>query len=180
MATLSHNDAQAAVPRIGVVASRFHKEVCEGLLAGCITRLKEAGTDPDTVEVIRVAGAFDIPFACRALADRGNCDALVALGCVVRGETAHFEYVAGECARGVMEAGMETGVPIAFGVLTTDTLDQARLRADRSALVGSDAGKADKKTVLASNKGWEAAGAALELAEIVRLNGTPISPGRET
>ena len=180
MATLSLDDAQAAVPRIGVVASRFHKEVCEGLLAGCITRLKEAGTDPDTVEVIRVAGAFDIPFACRALADRGNCDALVALGCVVRGETAHFEYVAGECARGVMEAGMETGVPIAFGVLTTDTLDQARLRADRNALVGSDAGKADKKTVLASNKGWEAAGAALELAEIVRLNGTPISPGRET
>jgi len=178
MATLSHDDAQAAPPRIGVVASRFHEEVCEGLLVGCLTRLEEAGADPASVEVIRVPGAFDIPFACRALADRGDCDALVALGCVVRGETAHFEYVAGECARGVMEAGMETGVPIAFGVLTTDTLEQARLRSDRTALVGSDAGQADK-TALASNKGWEAAGAALELAEIVRMNGTASAPRRE-
>ncbi len=167
MATLSDHTERTALTRFGVVASRFHEEVCKDLLTGCIARLEEAGIASNEIEVVRVPGAFDIPFACQALANQGGFVALVALGCVVRGETSHFEYVAGECARGVMEVGIATGVPIAFGVLTADSIEQAKIRSDVNALVGSDTGKSQKE-VRPSNKGWEAAEAALELAAIIK------------
>ena len=167
MATLSDHTERTALTRFGVVASRFHEEVCKDLLTGCVARLEEAGIASNEIEVIRVPGAFDIPFACQALANQGSFVALVALGCVVRGETSHFEYVAGECARGVMEVGIATGIPIAFGVLTADSIEQAKIRSDVNALVGSDTGKSQKE-VRPSNKGWEAAEAALELAAIIK------------
>ena len=167
MATLSDHTERTALPRIGVVASRFHEEVCEDLLTGCVARLEEAGIGSSEIEVVRVPGAFDIPFACQALANQGGFVALVALGCVVRGQTSHFEYVAGECARGVMGAGIATGIPIAFGVLTTDSIEQAKIRSDVNALVGSDTGKSQTE-VRPSNKGWEAAEAALELAAVIQ------------
>lgn len=167
MATLSDHTERTELPRIGVVSSRFHEEVCEDLLTGCVARLEEAGIASSEIEVVRVPGAFDIPFACQALANQGGFVALVALGCVVRGQTSHFEYVAGECARGVMGAGIATGIPIAFGVLTTDSIEQAKIRSDVNALAGSDTGKS-KKSVRPSNKGWEAAEAALELAAVIK------------
>lgn len=137
--------------RFGVVASRFNAEVVDRLLEGALDAFARHGVASEAVEVCRVPGAWEIPQALAALARRGGCGALVALGAVVRGDTPHFDFVAGECARGVGEVSRQFGIPIAFGVLTCDNLDQARERA------GGAAG----------NKGEEAALAALEMAALV-------------
>jgi 6,7-dimethyl-8-ribityllumazine synthase len=136
--------------RFAVVVSRFNHLVTASLLEGCERELRERGAAGDDIHVAWVPGAFEIPFAARTLAASGRYDALVALGVVIRGETPHFDYVCRAVTDGVRETMRETDVPIAFGVLTTEDLDQALARA------GGAAG----------NKGAEAALAAIEMARL--------------
>jgi 6,7-dimethyl-8-ribityllumazine synthase len=135
----------------GLVASRFNAEVVDRLLDGARAALERHGVDGDRIEIVRVPGAWEIPLALEALARSERFDGLVALGAVIRGETAHFEYVAGECSRGVMEVSLRHGLPIGFGVLACDSLEQALARA------GGAAG----------DKGEEAALAALEMIDVL-------------
>jgi len=140
--------------RVGVVAARFNGEIVERLLAGALETLDAAGIGEEARAIVRVPGAWEIPQALEAMARQGKWDALVALGAVVRGETPHFDIVAGECSRGASEVALRHGVPVTFGVLTCDTFEQAMARA------GGEAG----------NKGAEAASAAIELArELARI-----------
>ncbi len=134
--------------RVGILVSRYNETVTERLLAGAQACLRERGVAPGRVDVVRVPGAWELPLAARALAARGGYVAVVALGAVIRGETAHFDYVAGEASRGLMDVALHYGVPVGFGVLTCDTLEQALARS------GGAAG----------NKGHEAVAAALDAA----------------
>jgi 6,7-dimethyl-8-ribityllumazine synthase len=129
-----------------ILVARFNSAITEKLLAGAREALTKAGAKSQ--EVFYVPGAFELPFAAKKLAERGDFDAIVALGAVIRGDTPHFDYVAAEAARGLQQAALETGVPIAFGVLTTDNREQAEARA------GGAAG----------NKGFDAAMTAVEMA----------------
>ena len=138
--------------RIAIVAARFNAHIVDRLLSGAVQALTEAGALSDGVDVIRVPGAFEIPLAVKQAAVSRRYNASIALGAVIRGETPHFDYVAGECARGVMQVMLETGVPVGFGVLTCDTLEQAQARA------GGAAG----------NKGADAARAAMEMAGLLQ------------
>lgn len=138
--------------RIALVASRFNESIVERLVQGAVEALARQGADPAGLELIRVPGAFDLPPVVRRLADSGRYDAIVALGAVIRGETPHFDYVAGECAAGLARIASDTGIPVAFGVLTTDTVEQA---VERS---GGAHG----------NKGADAALAAIELASLMK------------
>jgi 6,7-dimethyl-8-ribityllumazine synthase len=139
--------------RFAIVASRFHEEITTRLVDGARETLRRHAAAERDVVVVWVPGAFEIPQVARRLAEGGAFDALVCVGCVVRGETPHFEYVAGEAARGIAEVGRETGVPVTFGVITAETMAQARARA------GGEAG----------NRGEEAALAALELVELFAM-----------
>lgn len=145
-------DTRVGDLRIALVASRFNAPVVERLVAGAVEALAAQGADPASLELVRVPGAFDLPPVVRRLAESRRCDAIVALGAVIRGDTPHFEYVAGECAAGLARIASETGVPVAFGVLTTDTEEQALARAG-----GSE-----------GNRGADAARAAVELANLMR------------
>jgi 6,7-dimethyl-8-ribityllumazine synthase len=118
---------------VGIVVSRFNGEITNGLLRSALDALDEAGVVPDAVTVMPVPGAFELPLAAMALAKTRRYACIVALGCVIRGETPHFEYVAGEAASGLQLAALETGVPIAFGVLTTNTGEQAGARLEKGA-----------------------------------------------
>lgn len=138
----------AAGLRVGIVAARFHQEIVDALLAGANAALDRAGVAVEDREVFRVAGAWEIPVALERLARDGRMQALVALGAVVRGETPHFDFVAGECSRGCMDVALRYALPVGFGVLTCEDLAQARARA------GGEAG----------DKGAEAVEAALEVA----------------
>jgi len=138
--------------RIAVLVSRFNEIVGEKLLTGALAALDRRGVRARDVLVARVPGAFELPMLARRLARAGRHDAIVCLGAVVRGDTPHFDYVAGEASRGLARAAYETGVPVLFGVLTTDTLEQALERA------GGAHG----------NKGAEAAEGAIEMARLVR------------
>jgi 6,7-dimethyl-8-ribityllumazine synthase len=115
--------------RVGVIAARFNAGIVDELISGCTRRLKELGLDAERYDVHRVPGAFELPVAAQTLAKSGRVAAVICLGCVVRGDTPHFDYVAGEAARGITQAALNTGVPIIFGVLTTNTEEQARDRA---------------------------------------------------
>jgi 6,7-dimethyl-8-ribityllumazine synthase len=123
---------------VGVVVSRFNGEISNRLLASALEALTAAGVAEERVTVMPVPGAFELPIGAMALAKTRRYSCVIALGCVVRGETAHFEYVAGEAASGLQLAGLETGVPVAFGVLTVDTAEQAKARVDK----GADAARA--------------------------------------
>jgi 6,7-dimethyl-8-ribityllumazine synthase len=123
---------------VGVVVSRFNGEISNRLLESALEALAAAGVAEERITVMPVPGAFELPIGAMALAKTRRYSCVVALGCVVRGETAHFEYVAGEAASGLQLAGLETGVPVAFGVLTVDTAEQAEARADK----GADAARA--------------------------------------
>jgi 6,7-dimethyl-8-ribityllumazine synthase len=123
---------------VGVVVSRFNGEVSNKLLESALAALAAAGVSEERITVMPVPGAFELPFGAMALAKTRRYSCIVALGCVVRGETPHFEYVAGEAASGLQLAGLETGVPVAFGVLTVDTAEQAEARLDK----GADAARA--------------------------------------
>ena len=138
--------------RFGFVAARFNDFVVEPLIRGAIDALKRHGATEKQIEIVRVPGAFDIPIVARKMALSRRYDALVALGAVVRGQTPHFDYVAGECSSGLSRIALETGIPVAFGVLTTDTMEQAVDRA------GGKAG----------NKGADCAVVAIEMANLLR------------
>jgi 6,7-dimethyl-8-ribityllumazine synthase len=123
---------------VGIVVARFNGEISNQLLESALEALTVAGVAEDRITVMPVPGAFELPIGAMALAKTRRYSCVIALGCVVRGETAHFDYVAGEAASGLQLAGLETGVPVAFGVLTVDTPDQAEARVDR----GADAARA--------------------------------------
>jgi 6,7-dimethyl-8-ribityllumazine synthase len=114
--------------RIAIVIARFNSAITSRLLTGAREALREFGVADADITEAWVPGAFEVPLAAQALATSGRHDAVICLGCVIRGETAHFEYVAGECARGVMQVGLDSGRPVAFGVLTTENIDQALAR----------------------------------------------------
>ena len=138
--------------RVAVVCARFNDLITLRLLDGALGGLERHGVQEADVTVAWVPGAFEIPLAAKQCAASGQFDAVICLGAVIRGDTAHFEYVAGPCAEGIQTAALETGVPIVFGVLTTENLDQALLRSD---LEGD-------------NKGEEAARTALEMVDLLR------------
>jgi 6,7-dimethyl-8-ribityllumazine synthase len=138
--------------RFGIVVGRFNGFIAEPLLAGALDTLRRLGVPDEAVTVVRVPGAFEIPLVADKMAASGNYDAVVTLGAVIRGSTPHFDYVAGECAKGVSAAGLRHGLPVIFGVLTTDTIEQAIERA------GTKAG----------NKGAEAAMTAVEMINVLR------------
>lgn len=116
--------------RIAVVCGRFNGHVTLRLLDGVRRGLDDCGVDAADVQEVWVPGAFEIPLVAKTFADAGRVDAVVAIGCVIRGETAHFDFVAGQAAQGIQQAGLDTGVPIVFGVLTTEDLDQALARSE--------------------------------------------------
>jgi 6,7-dimethyl-8-ribityllumazine synthase len=134
-----------------LVVGRWNSFVVEHLLEGAIDTLRRHGVAKDQITVVRAPGAFEIPLVCKAVAGKGGVDAIIALGAVIRGGTPHFEYVAGECTKGIAQVSMEYGIPIAFGVLTVDSIEQA---VERS---GTKAG----------NKGEEAAMSALEMVSLL-------------
>lgn len=150
--------------RFAVVRSLFNAHITQALLDGAKRGFAEAKIEPDLVDAFDVPGSFELPLAASWLAKTNKYNAIVCLGCIIRGETPHFEYVAAETARGVAEVGLRTGVPVIFGVLTTDTLEQAQARADTSA--GSSPGHTGGDA--RSNKGYEAARSAVAMAQLRR------------
>jgi 6,7-dimethyl-8-ribityllumazine synthase len=136
--------------RVAVIVSRFHDFVTERLLAGALDALRAGGVEDDGIDVWRVPGAFEIPIAAQRAAETGHVHAVVCLGCIIRGEAPHFEYIASACAHGITAAAAATGVPMAFGVLTTNSIEEALARAEPGD----------------GNKGREAARAALDMARL--------------
>jgi 6,7-dimethyl-8-ribityllumazine synthase len=152
---LIEGDFTARDARFALVVSRFNGFIVESLLEGALDTLRRHGVADSQITVVKVPGAWESPFAVQRLARKGEHDAIIALGCVIRGGTPHFDYVAGECAKGVAQASMQHDVPVIFGVLTTDTIEQGIERA------GTKAG----------NKGAEAALSALEMVSLMRQLG---------
>ena len=135
-----------------IIVARWNDLITSKLLGGAMDALIRTGTSDDHIAVIRVPGSFEIPSAAKKAAKTGKYDAIICLGCVIRGATPHFEYVAGETSKGIMQLGLQLDIPVTFGVSTTDTLEQALERA------GSKGG----------NKGWEAAMAAVEMVNVFK------------
>ena len=148
---------QLAGKRFAIVVARFYAGLADWLEDGARRGLRACGLDDAAIDVVPVPGCFEIPLAANRLIEQGDYDGLVALGIVVRGDTPHFDYVAGECARGIMDVQLRTGVPIGFGILTTNTLAQAEERADPAR----------------GDKGYEAAVAAAAVAAIEPRAGRP-------
>ena len=138
--------------KIGIVAGRFNEFITKNLLAGATDALKRHGVEEEDITIVWVPGAFEIPLAVKKLAEQGTFDAVITLGAVIRGATPHFDYVSNEVAKGVANTAIETGVPVIFGVITTDTLEHAIERA------GTKAG----------NKGWDAAVSAIEMGNLFK------------
>jgi 6,7-dimethyl-8-ribityllumazine synthase len=142
----------AAGLRFAIIVSRFNSFITERLLAGALDALTRTGADPDAIDVIKVPGSWEVPLAAGEAALSKQYDALICLSAVIQGETPHFEYVAAEAAKGIAQASVASGIPIAFGVLTTNTLEQA---IDRAGAKGG-------------NKGFDAAMTAIEMADLLR------------
>ena len=138
--------------RFAIVVSRFNEFITSKLLGGAIDALKRHGGDEDNITCVHVPGALELPFIAKKLAESGSYDAVICLGCVIRGQTPHFEYVAGQAAKGVAHVALTTGVPVTFGVITADTLEQAVERA------GAKSG----------NKGVDATVSAIELTNLLK------------
>ncbi|MEY4763270.1 MAG: 6,7-dimethyl-8-ribityllumazine synthase [Pseudomonadota bacterium] len=138
--------------RVAVVAARFNEFIVDEMLHGALDAWERHGGTADDITLVRVPGAFELPLACKHLASSGRYDAVVALGCVIRGDTPHFDYVAGEAARGLSQAALDTGRPVVFGVLTVENVAQAEERADPKRM----------------NKGGEAMESAIEMALLLR------------
>ncbi len=157
-------ELKAAGLRFGIVVSRFNSFITERLLAGALDALERAGADPKQINIVRVPGSFEIPLAAKKLGQSGKADAVIAIGCILRGETSHFEYLSSEVARGVQLAQIDTGVPMIFCVLTCDTLEQA----------------IDRAGLKSGNKGFEAGLTAIEMANLVRKlsTGSPRASAR--
>ncbi len=145
-------DLQAKGLTFAIIIGRFNDFITARLLEGAVDGLVRHGASEKDIDVIKVPGAYEIPMAARKVADKKTHDAIICLGAVIRGATPHFDYVASEAAKGIASAALESGVPIAFGVLTTDTIEQAVERA------GTKSG----------NKGWDAALAAVEMARLYK------------
>lgn len=144
--------ASAAGFRFALVVSRFNSFITDRLLAGAVDALESTGAERENITVVHVPGSFEIPLTAKKLAESGRVDAVIAIGCVLRGETAHFDYVASEVARGVQLAQLDTGVPVIFSVLTCDTLEQA----------------IDRAGLKSGNKGYDAGLAAAEMANLAK------------
>jgi len=144
--------AKAAGLQFALVVSRFNSFITDRLLAGAVDALEAAGAGAENILVVHVPGSFEIPLAAKKLAEGGRIDAVVAIGCILRGETAHFDYVASEVARGVQLAQLDTGIPVIFCVLTCDTLEQA----------------IDRAGLKSGNKGYDAGVAAVEMANLAK------------
>jgi 6,7-dimethyl-8-ribityllumazine synthase len=142
----------AAGLRIGVVASQFNNFITDRLLAGALDALQQAGATEEQIQILRVPGSFELPIAAKKLAASGRFDSIICIGCVLRGETSHYDVVVSETARGIQLAQLDTGVPLIFCVLTCDTLEQA----------------IDRAGLKSGNKGYEAGFAAIEMAQLVR------------
>ena len=138
--------------KVGIVVARFNELLSNRLLSGAMDALLRHGVAEEDVDTAWVPGAFEIPFLAKKLAESGNYDAVIALGVVIRGGTPHFDYVAAEVSKGIAKVGLDTGVPVMFGVITADTIEQAVERA------GTKAG----------NKGWDAANGAIEMANLLK------------
>jgi 6,7-dimethyl-8-ribityllumazine synthase len=150
--------------RFGIVVSRFNSFITERLLGGALDALAGAGATEKQIDVVRVPGSFEIPLAAKKLTESGRYHAVIAVGCILRGETSHFEYISSEVARGVQLAQMDTGVPMVFCVLTCDTLEQA----------------IDRAGLKSGNKGFEAGLTAVEMANLARkLSPKSPAPGRK-
>ena len=152
MARIVEGNLTAKGFAFGIVASRFNEFITARLLDGALDALRRHGADEDKITVARVPGSYEIPLVAKKMAASHQYDAVICLGTVIRGATPHFEYIAGEVAKGVAMVGLETGVPVIFGVLTTDSIEQAVERA------GTKAG----------NKGFDAACAAIEMVNLLR------------
>jgi 6,7-dimethyl-8-ribityllumazine synthase len=152
MARVIEGQLNAEGKKFGIVVSRFNEMISKSLLGGAFDCLARHGADEDEIVVVYVPGSFEIPMAAKKLAQSKKYDAVICLGAVIRGGTPHFDYIAAEVSKGVAHVGMETGVPVIFGVITTDTIEQAIERA------GTKAG----------NKGWDAALTAIEMADVIK------------
>jgi 6,7-dimethyl-8-ribityllumazine synthase len=150
--TVYEGDLIGSGLKVGLVVSRFNELLSNRLLSGAQDALQRHGVSADDVDTAWVPGAFEIPFVASKMAQSGRYDAVVALGVVIRGGTPHFEYVAAEVSKGVAKAALDSGVPVMFGIITADTIDQAVERA------GTKVG----------NKGWDAANAAIEMANLMK------------
>lgn len=151
-------DLSAAGMRFAIVIARFNSFITDRLLSGCLDALKRSGASLDNVELTKVPGSWEMPVVARALAHQKRFDAIICLGAVIRGDTPHFDYVAGQAASGLSAIAAETGIPVAFGVLTTNTVEQA----------------VDRAGAKSGNKGFDAAMTAIEMASLLRkLNGPP-------
>lgn len=139
--------------KIGIVVGRFNEFINDKLLAGAVDGLKRHGVEDDNIEVVWVPGAFEVPFIAKKMAEGKKYDAVIGLGTVIRGATTHYDYVCNEAAKGIAQVGLQTGVPTIFGIVTTETIEQAIERA------GTKAG----------NKGYDAAVAAIEMANLTKL-----------
>lgn len=147
-----HGDLNATGLSAAIVVGRFNELICRNLLEGAVDCLRRHGAADDDIRVIWVPGAFEIPLACQAAARTGKFQAVIALGAVIRGSTAHFDFVAGNAASGISRVMLESGVPVSFGIITPDSIDQALARA------GTKAG----------NKGWDAAQSAIEMVNVLK------------
>ncbi|MBM3798172.1 MAG: 6,7-dimethyl-8-ribityllumazine synthase [Acidobacteria bacterium] len=145
-----HLDAKGL--KFAIVVARFNNFITDRLLAGALDALDRHGAPKSAIEIVRVPGSWEMPAVARALAEKRQFDGIICLGCVVRGETAHFDYVAGEAAGGLGQVAASTGVPVAFGVLTTNTVEQA----------------VDRAGAKAGNKGFDAAVTAIEMANLMK------------
>jgi 6,7-dimethyl-8-ribityllumazine synthase len=152
MAKVFEGQLSAAGLKFAVIVSRFNSFITERLLGGAMDALTRSGADPDAIDLVRVPGSWEIPLVAAELARQRRHDAVICLSAVIRGDTPHFDYVANEAAKGIAHVSVETGVPVAFGVLTTNTLEQAIDRA------GAKSG----------NKGFDAAMTAIEMANLLR------------
>ncbi len=148
-------ELQAKGLKFGIIVSRFNDFITSRLLEGATDALLRHGAKDDDIEVVRVPGAFEIPLIAKKLALKGTFQAVICLGTVIRGATPHFDYIVSEVSKGIAAASLETGVPIAFGIITADTIEQAVERA------GAKAG----------NKGWDAAVTAIEMAQVMKKIG---------
>jgi len=159
MGTASSSDESLSARglRCAIVAARYNGPIVAGLLEGATAAWHRHGGDPAALRIEHVPGAFELPLAAQRFARAGGWDAVVALGCVIRGDTAHFDFVAGECARGLMRVSLDTGVPVSFGVLTVDTQAQAEERAAPARL----------------DKGGEAMATALAMVRLLRRIAAP-------
>jgi len=152
MPSIIEGDLSAKGLRFAIIVGRFNSFISERLLAGALDALKRSGCSEDDIEIVRVPGSWEMPAVARELVKMKRHDAIVALGAVIRGDTPHFDYVAGEMARGLAEVARESGVPVGFGVLTTNTVEQA----------------VDRAGAKSGNKGFDAAMSAIEMANLMR------------